>query len=321
MKLFTISLLTLLVFSCTITKRRVLPGYHINWGKHELSQHKENIQDTENNESDSYFLKVENNIENQKTTISTSTCDTIRLQDGSVILGKIISLDSKIIEYKSCQDESSFIYKIYKSTIKSISYANGVVYNHTTETEITEKRKQLEEKRFGIDTLTDEEHKIIYQKRSKKVLILMFISFFATISQALLLSPLFLPSFFIFIFSIFYLNYLKRKISKYDKIPKKDKIIEKDGRNSILLFFLALICVCLALYILSYLWMPMLLVTLAGIDTIALISSFVLAIKSLKIISKNPDRYKLKGLISFIAIIDTLMLLAAVFVFVISFFV
>ena len=321
MKSFTIILLTLIIFSCTITKRRVLPGYHINWGKHELSQNKEDVKEIENQQHDSYFLKLVNQIENQKTIISTSTCDTIRLQDGSVILGKIISLDSKIIEYKSCENESSFIHKIYKTTIKSISYANGIVYNHTTETEITEKRKQLEEKRFGIDTLTDDEHKIMYQKRSKKVSILMFISFFATIIYALLLSPLFLLTFFIFISSIFYLNDFKRKISKYDKIPKKDKIIEKDGRNSILLFFLALIFIFLALLILSYLWMSMLLVTLAGIATIALISSFILAIKSLKIISKNPYIYNLKGLISFIAIIDVLILLPGIFVIVASFFV
>jgi hypothetical protein len=325
MKLFTIILLPLIIFSCTITKRRVLPGYHVNWGKSELSINKEDLKSVK---YDSDFSDLKNKNEIQKISISPSksVCDTIFLLDGSSILGKIISLDSKIIEYKSCEDESSFINKIYKSKIKSISYSNGVVYKHESETEIKEKRKQLEEKHTETIKRTktngptsDEQKEYKYIKRSYVSSFILILSLLASLFFLYLSSFLILISLAIAILALFILLIAESQISQHENESQKDKIVEKNGLISIGLFFLTLVTFGVLIPYIAFGASQLLGIFLSAIFTSFLISIF-LAFKSLKIISKNPSLYKKRRLILFFSFLESLIvfLLASLIYFTIT---
>jgi hypothetical protein len=319
MKLFKISLLCLLVFSCSITKRRVLPGYHVNWGKSELSINKEDLKSVKY-DSDFSDLNNKNEIQNISISTSTSICDTIFLLDGSSMLGKIISLDSKIIEYKSCQEESSFINKMYKSKIKSISFSNGIIYNIETEIEMKEKRKKLEKKhtetikKTNTNGLTiDEENKIKYIKRSNNFTFILFLSLLATIFFLFFNSYLILISLLILIFTIIILFFIESKISKYDKISQKDKIFEKNGQNSIMLFLPTFISSILLYPFIVFAGFQIALLYISILFVVST-SSLYLAIKSLQIMSKNPDLYKSRRLILFFSFLESLIILITTFV-------
>ncbi|MCE2743953.1 MAG: hypothetical protein LW701_10360 [Fluviicola sp.] len=314
MKSFTIILLTLIIFSCTITKRRVLPGYHVNWGKSELSINKEDLKSVKY-DSDFSDLKNKNEIEKISISPSTSVCDTIFLLDGSSILGKIISLDSKIIEYKSCQDESSFIHKIYKTTIKSISYSNGVVYKHESETEIKEKRKQLEEKHTETIKSTktngptnDEQKEYKYIKRSYAASFILILSLLASLFFLYFGSFLILISLVIAIIALLILLIAASQTSKFEKESTKNRIVEKNGQISIFLFFVAILCLLILIFLNINLTLPLFIFLLIALFT-SNIASLFLAIKSLKIMSKNPELYKSKGLILFFTFLESLILL------------
>jgi hypothetical protein len=289
-----------------------MPGYHINWGNHELSQKKEEVKEIENQQhDDSYFLKLENKIENQKKKILTSTCDTIRLQDGSILFGQIIRQDSNVIEYKSCENESSFIYKIYKTRIKSITYSNGVVYEHKSEAEIKEKRKRIEEKHIEIinkkGISNEEEERLENTKNSNKAMFILFIGILISIFSLIFQSYLIFIGLFFILLAILILKIKDSKISEYDKTPIKNKIFEKNGNISILLFLFTSIFSIISYPIIIFAGFPLpTLFILAEISLV--IFSLYLSIKSLKKISKNPDLYESRNLILFFLFFESLVL-------------
>ena len=147
--LFALSLITV-VTSCTVQKRLYRNGYSVHWKSINKSI-KSDIVDNEF-ESSVSELKVENadfasisneiviekksvvllnnkkSIERQdeiKKTIDPPKCDVILLKNGEEISAKVLEITPTEVKYKRCDNLEGPTTTINKSTIFSITYANG----------------------------------------------------------------------------------------------------------------------------------------------------------------------------------------------------
>ncbi|GEM_PF-4514948 len=162
MKYSLLLLITLLLFSCSVTKRKVLPGYHIDWNnstssisidnnenKDEIKNNSKTIQaSSTSNENLVLFQSLEDSI--------IEKCDTIVLLDGTKISAEIKKSTPKTIDYIKCGDETNFIIKLYKSNIHSIKYATktdekGNVLAEAKEVNIQSEKEEIEKKKNEIE--------------------------------------------------------------------------------------------------------------------------------------------------------------------------
>lgn len=141
--------------SCTITKRKYLPGYSVDFKKNlhtDGSQNKNEAVVFENkgSEKDSVMSKQVSNDElvgsSSKVMMDSikntpEICDTIILDDGKVIIGKIKYASNKV-NYRKCGD----INGMYKSKsiqiVSKIKYGDGRVQEYRKQTDGTGKKKK-----------------------------------------------------------------------------------------------------------------------------------------------------------------------------------
>jgi hypothetical protein len=188
MKLIFGIFICLLSISCSVTKRQHLSGFHSRWHNNSF----EVISNQYFNESSDLSSDLNSTFEpNFLTTLSntsqispSSICDSIFLSDGTIILAIVKRVEAKTIEYTKCGEESTFLHKIYKSTIKSIKYGNGSVIKKETseEKEIRENKlivsKKIAEQKFKEKYETEETILLEKEKKERNIkknfLILLF---------------------------------------------------------------------------------------------------------------------------------------------------
>jgi len=112
-------------YSCSITKRRYLSGYHVEWNHHTKKEKPK--KDT--------MPMVASISENSEESIipttkidyfpDTTICDEITLTNGDLIKGKVEEIGLDAIKYRDCDNLSGALIDIAKSTVFVIRYANG----------------------------------------------------------------------------------------------------------------------------------------------------------------------------------------------------
>ncbi len=127
--LLLLSVITLLLSSCSITKRKYLPGYSIQWNKHKVvpktEEHKDN---TPTDKSATASIDTKSDIiatPPPYAVVDTPQCDEITLLNGTLIKGKVEEIGVDEIKYKDCDNLSGPIIDADKSTVFMIRYANG----------------------------------------------------------------------------------------------------------------------------------------------------------------------------------------------------
>lgn len=157
--LSTIIILGITFTSCTITKRKYLSGYSVDFKKSfqtETTRNSDNVIVFDNKKTE--IDSAENTeISNVKLSVSVSElimdslkppseiCDTIILVNGEVIIGKIKYVDKKV-NYQKCNDTHG----IYKSksiqVVSKIKYGDGRTKEYQNQWEDIEKKKKTDKK-------------------------------------------------------------------------------------------------------------------------------------------------------------------------------
>jgi hypothetical protein len=163
MKKFTILLTTIILLTdCSITKRRYLSGYKIQWNfkikeatvdsKKKLEESNAGLSPQKEINNDEYLASTaynsldffctkynENTIKGTRTNFKKKndcyplsnprhqeTCgDIITLKNGDEILAKVIEINTTEIKYKRCDNLEGPLNVIRKSEVFSIKYSNG----------------------------------------------------------------------------------------------------------------------------------------------------------------------------------------------------
>jgi hypothetical protein len=140
----------LLIFSCTVQKRKYQNGYYVNWHAKNASLAKDRVVVKPSNVSDKKSTELETtpirqnpseelfastktdllipshkkpvNFFNQ---LSEDTCDVLLFKDGSEIRGKVLEVSGDEIKYKRCDTPDGPTYVSRKSELFMIKYANG----------------------------------------------------------------------------------------------------------------------------------------------------------------------------------------------------
>jgi hypothetical protein len=142
--LFFISLLLVIIVSCSIQKRNYREGYHIEWKNknHSDLSLRKYTSDKHRAESSSlamrYFLpeilaqsptlssdKKNTNPVTSEKTIAVDNCDTIIFKNGRKVIAKVLEINPTEIKYKSCNNPDPTVNTIDKNEIRYIIYANG----------------------------------------------------------------------------------------------------------------------------------------------------------------------------------------------------
>jgi hypothetical protein len=136
--------------SCTIQKRLYRNGYSVHWNSINKSSESDFINNeiersvSELKEENADFVSTSNEIviiekavislknENpelkkvqSKNTIDPTKCDVILLKNGEEISAKVLEITPTEVKYKRCDNLEGPTTTIYKSSIFSITYANG----------------------------------------------------------------------------------------------------------------------------------------------------------------------------------------------------
>lgn len=151
-------IISLLFFSCSISKRHYLPGYSVEWRT--ISENAESNRNKTNNSVQSEIANYRSynrfdtltgkfpdndlpltasadgfacskkiavsgkNIKNQRY-FPVLDCDSITLKNGNEIYGKVIEISSTEIKYKRCDNIEGPTIIINKSDVAKIKYTNG----------------------------------------------------------------------------------------------------------------------------------------------------------------------------------------------------
>jgi len=121
--------------SCSTQKRKYVKGFYIEHigKKNDTKEHVKHIDvDEKGNAVNQYQASSTNKVElisESKnlisTTISTTNCDTIILNNGVKMIVKVISAGEQAVIYKSCENTKDEFLNIERSKVSSIRYATG----------------------------------------------------------------------------------------------------------------------------------------------------------------------------------------------------
>jgi hypothetical protein len=142
--LFFISLLLIIVVSCSIQKRNYRQGYHVEWKNKNppdlsLSKYTSVKHHTEptslamqlslkENLAQSATSSLQKEITKRvviKQNIVVDNCDTIIFKSGRKVIAKVLEINPSEIKYKSCNNPDPTVNTIDKNEIRYIIYANG----------------------------------------------------------------------------------------------------------------------------------------------------------------------------------------------------
>ena len=147
MKKLLLFLPVILLFSCTVQKRKYQKGFYVNWNNHKTRQEapvtkaEKPVPPKQNNTN---VLQSLNDVDNAlpehaaktlkfsdpgKTAFSLradgDSCDVLVFKDGSEIKGKVMEVGLNEIKYKRCDTPDGPMYISKKSELFMIKYANG----------------------------------------------------------------------------------------------------------------------------------------------------------------------------------------------------
>lgn len=114
-------LFILLTASYTVQKRHFTKGYDIQWK--------------------SSYASNSNDLSALETEIS-NPCDTIINKDGSVILASVERMDSKKIYVAPCENRGFSNTEIDRTSISTIHYANGALFENKTPEQLQKEREE-----------------------------------------------------------------------------------------------------------------------------------------------------------------------------------
>lgn len=145
----------LILFSCSVQKRKYQKGFYVSNNKHaktkSTSLNKENKKNELalktsilhfNSEKDAELTaSINNNTSflerkpiNLYSRINDSLCDKITLKNGDEIYVNVLELTPALIKYKKCNEPESPLYIVKKTEVFSIKYSNGTKELMETET-------------------------------------------------------------------------------------------------------------------------------------------------------------------------------------------
>lgn len=178
LQLLSICILIISLFStCSLEKRRYMPGYNIEWNK--SKQDSKKVESAQNNKSDGKIKiitpKPETvvNLIGDETLIASSEnssfntlsfyrksvhsanivsedCDILFLKNGNEIRVAMFQIIQNEIKYRKCEDTSGTTYTIDKSKLFMIKYANGTKDLFYSDTSVENKKKPIEKEDSGI---------------------------------------------------------------------------------------------------------------------------------------------------------------------------
>lgn len=145
------SVLFIAFSSCTVQKRLHSNGYSIHWNsKRYISKTDVNNEEFEKSSAevklqDNYdlassqqeidlvienqFLKIKSNVNSSdfkfKESIDSSKCDLILFKNGDEILAKVLEITPAEVKYKRCDNIEGPTITVNKSSVFSLTYANG----------------------------------------------------------------------------------------------------------------------------------------------------------------------------------------------------
>ena len=115
----------LVLSSCSIQKRHFNKGYDIQWKSSYASS---------------------SNAYSEAEPVIAEPCDTIKNKDGSVVLAIVERIDSKKIYVSPCENSTSTQHEIDRSTVSTIHYANGALFENKTPEQLQKEREENLEK-------------------------------------------------------------------------------------------------------------------------------------------------------------------------------
>ncbi|WP_317897291.1 DUF4190 domain-containing protein [Aurantibacillus circumpalustris] len=138
----------ILVFSCTVQKRKYQNGYYVEWHNRQAKKetklvvNKKTLKEEKAKSDKQIVEQVENteafaSLENKLTasdfkkpiklsfTAPEDSCDVLVFKDGAEIRGKIIEKNQNEIKYKRCDSPDGPTYISKKSELFMIKYSNG----------------------------------------------------------------------------------------------------------------------------------------------------------------------------------------------------
>jgi hypothetical protein len=137
--LLTISFLAVLFSSCSVDKRRYLPGYNVDWNKKQAF-HPE-LKELKPNNSlvslDEYDVQPGEELASTKESLlpsaeikliypkATEECDVIVFKDGRELIAKVLEIGPERIEYRQCNDLYGQQFSILRQDVYKINYPNG----------------------------------------------------------------------------------------------------------------------------------------------------------------------------------------------------
>ena len=144
MKKLLFILPVLLIFSCTVQKRKYQHGYYVSWHKKYSKKETTSLASTTKNKeaksenpektnmNEQLFASVNNDLSSLKLIKSSylvsppeDSCDVLIFKDGAEIKAKIKEIDANEIRYKRCDSQDGPMYVCRKSEIFMIKYSNG----------------------------------------------------------------------------------------------------------------------------------------------------------------------------------------------------
>lgn len=148
MKKIFLLLPLLLLFSCSIQKRKYQKGYYVNWHNNhtqtdklaKTDADKKRITDSKpyngstevsENKQEELTVSAKNDfgitehIKTKKQSAKDEPCDLIIFKDGSEVSAKVSEITSTEVKYKKCEMEDGPNYVVKKSELFMIKYANG----------------------------------------------------------------------------------------------------------------------------------------------------------------------------------------------------
>lgn len=115
--------------SCTLTQRRYMPGYNVQWPGNTAAVQKHSSPDLPLTASlDKAVVPV------QQRAVLTG-CDIILLKDGTEVPAKVLEINAAEVKYKRCDYIDGPTIVITKSDVRQIKYANGIIELIKSETD------------------------------------------------------------------------------------------------------------------------------------------------------------------------------------------
>jgi TM2 domain-containing membrane protein YozV len=164
-----------LITSCSIEKRKYLSGYYINGFKKRNNvsnlinpvneSTKININDSEKSLDLIFASSETNNYQLFNKKYFTEKCDILVFKNGNEVEVKITELDPKQIKYKKCGDIDGITYTVYKSDVVFIRHLDG------TKEVFEQKAEELEKNPVIINNNNNNNNSMQQQQQQQEAIV------------------------------------------------------------------------------------------------------------------------------------------------------